>query len=1482
MKINLEYYKGKDLYSDGSIESEILDYLKSNRDYEEIIESDTRFPIVYHLSSIRSNIINWYNFKKDCSILEIGAGMGAITATLCEKAKRVVSVELSKQRASAIEIRCKKYDNLELIIGNLNDIKFNEKFDYITLIGVLEYAPLYTNSEKPFEDFLNKIRKLLKDDGKLLIAIENKFGMKYFSGVPEDHSGICYDNIIGYKENKNAQTFGKNGITNLLSSVDLNNIKFYYPLPDYKLPNAIFTDEYLPNVDTINRDIQYYNKDNILNFDELDVYKELVKENKNLFKSFSNSFFIECSKESFESDIKAVFYNNWRKEKYQLRTIIYDKYVIKTPNNSKSKDRIKVMSNIIEKMNNLNINTLDKYEHDSIISKLIKSDNLQETLKKVYYKDGIKMFIKEFEKFYEFLLSKLKICKNTDKNVFDKYDLLCTTNMKNKLNFIEDGIFDLRMENCFFIDENYYFYDQEWIEEKIPAEFLIYRNIINLEFLSNEEKELIYNHFKISEYIPTFKELETLIVKDIKNDKVCEIYRKPYWAKNVFNDRLNVIQQNNEKNLEINSLNKIIEEKNVDINNLSLQNYYLTNSRSVRLARYVKKPFLLIRKVGGKVKRSVKKSAIKLGIKKEKNNYRNYLPIDSFYQENIDFSGKNSDIKTLAFYLPQFHTFKENDEWWGKGFTEWVNAKKSLPRFKGHYQPRLPHDDIGYYDLTNIESIKKQVKLAKEHGIYGFCFYLYWFSGKRLMEKPVDLLLKHPEIDINFCLCWANENFTKKWDGQNQNILMAQEYSKDDPVKFIKDIKKYIDDKRYIRVNNKPVIMVYNPHIIPDVEEVIKKWREEARKNGIGEIEVWTRNLLIDGNQPINEADAEFDFPPLQKGFSNSVITGLKDAYLFDYSVVVDEMKKIYSTYKHPKRIYYATTMAWDNSSRRKEGYTIYHNYSLNKFYEWNRAVVEQTRLLHNEDDRFMFVNAWNEWCEGTYLEPDQKYGYANINTLSKAIFDLPFENMIVTNEHNSEKKNNKFDKKIAVQIHLYYTDLCSEIVSQLNRIPYNYDCYITTSDAEKKKIIEKIFEKKCTAQKVVIDIAKNRGRDVAPFVVQMKKYARNYDYICHIHTKKSKTVAYGDSWRTYLYNHLFGSEDNIIKIFNSFEKNKNLGIIFPEIYPVIMDQVGFYGNNKENCLKEFRRLGIPKNYINCPLIFPAGTMFWARVEAIMPLFSTNYNYRDFDKELNQLDATPAHAIERIICSLAKSRGFIYEKIFNNSIKHILSKKKRLVLFLHNGRFKIDDNCILYIKKLYEITPNLVIISNEKFNDEQLNDFKNIEIFKTNCKEYNKMIIDYLSDKKIYKLFDEIIVTNSEQLYTGNSLELFIDSIENNDLLSLQYLDGDDRKIDLNLFVMKSYLLKDKNILEILRNENNDNISTKIIDYFSYKKMKYDIFLKESKFINNYLINIPINIHQPYLQIILGSPVIDRNSLLIIDSDQKNKILFFLDNNLDK
>ena len=291
-KLNLDFYDDSYHYSDGDIENELLEIVKSTNDYNKILEHDTRWPILYHLSPIRQNIINWYPFKDNASCLEIGGGCGAITGALCESLAEVKVVELSKRRATINFERHKHYDNLEIYIANLNDIKFNQKFDYITLNGVLEYAGSFTKTASPYEDFLKQIKQYLKPDGKLIVAIENRYGLKYFAGSKEDHTAKVFDGITGYIGNDTVRTFGKKELENLLSSSGYPQQEFYYPHPDYKMPLEIFSSSWLPSTasslsPTPNFDYEKYEL-----FDEAEAYKGIIENGQ--YEFFANSFLVIC------------------------------------------------------------------------------------------------------------------------------------------------------------------------------------------------------------------------------------------------------------------------------------------------------------------------------------------------------------------------------------------------------------------------------------------------------------------------------------------------------------------------------------------------------------------------------------------------------------------------------------------------------------------------------------------------------------------------------------------------------------------------------------------------------------------------------------------------------------------------------------------------------------------------------------------------------------------------------------------------------------------------------------------------------------------------------------------------------------------------------------------------------------------------------------------------------------------------------------
>ena len=633
-----------------------------------------------------------------------------------------------------------------------------------------------------------------------------------------------------------------------------------------------------------------------------------------------------------------------------------------------------------------------------------------------------------------------------------------------------------------------------------------------------------------------------------------------------------------------------------------------------------------------------------------KNNYNptnilNIIETDnkiSEYEYNKDFSNFKTELKVIAIYLPQFHRIEENDRWWGKNFTEWVNVKKSQRLYKGHHQPRIPGDKInylGYYDLTDINTIKMQVDLAKKHGVYGFAIYYYWFSGKRLLEKPLDLFLDNKDIIFHYLLIWANENWTKKWDGKEKEILISQDYNDEDPEKFIIDIKKYLIDKRYITINKKVVIAIYEPNKIPKINRTITIWREKSREYGIGEIFVLAciHDDQLEDIKNTKLFDGAYDFPP--RNSLSKYYVKYKNTLI--YSELIYKNIKFYNNYSNDFPIFRSSMLEWDNCARCMPCISFDY-YSPEQFYMINKIIMDWTKNNYNKTNQFVFINSWNEWGEGSYLEPDEKYGYASINSLSKALFDLPFIEVYDIKELNEKSK-------IAIQVHLYYKDLLEEIINKTNNIPFKFDLFITVCSRLAKGEIKKYIKENSKSNYFEIKKVDNRGRDVKPLIIQLRNVIKNYKYFCHIHTKKSTLIDFGDEWRKYLYNNLLGNERIVSEIMTEFQNNEKLGFIFPEFFYKVLDLFGKepYDSNYKYMdyiiKKLFPKYEISKNYFD----YPEGDMFWARVKAVYQIF--NLNLKKIPKESGQLNLTLMHGIERIWLYIVKLNGYYYKKIF----KHI-------------------------------------------------------------------------------------------------------------------------------------------------------------------------------------------------------------------------------------
>jgi lipopolysaccharide biosynthesis protein len=368
------------------------------------------------------------------------------------------------------------------------------------------------------------------------------------------------------------------------------------------------------------------------------------------------------------------------------------------------------------------------------------------------------------------------------------------------------------------------------------------------------------------------------------------------------------------------------------------------------------------------------------------------------YEDERELAVKvESLIRCIAFYLPQFHPIAENDAWWGKGFTEWTNVTRSIPRFSEHYQPRLP-GEMGFYDLRNPDILRRQAQLARQYGLHGFCFHHYWFNGKRLLEKPIEMLLSDTSIDLPFCVNWANENWTRRWDGHDEEVLLAQNHSPEDDLAFARSLEPLFRDPRYIRIGGRPLLMLYRPAILPNAAETVLRWREHFIDAGLGNPYLVMAQVRNDGDPKKYGMDAVAGFPPFWTG---SALPRLQSSVeLLDPNFkgeIVDYEAMAMATvdsYQTDVKLFPGVCPGWDNEARRPGKGFCFVGSTPEKYGRWLQAACNHALAAEDPDERIVFINAWNEWAEGAYLEPDRHFGYAYLaetaRVLSRALLHRP------------------------------------------------------------------------------------------------------------------------------------------------------------------------------------------------------------------------------------------------------------------------------------------------------------------------------------------------------------------------------------------------------------------------------------------------------------------------------------------------------------
>lgn len=613
----------------------------------------------------------------------------------------------------------------------------------------------------------------------------------------------------------------------------------------------------------------------------------------------------------------------------------------------------------------------------------------------------------------------------------------------------------------------------------------------------------------------------------------------------------------------------------------------------------------------------------------------------------------------IAYYLPQFHPFEINNKAWGKGFTEWTNTTKAVPQYKGHYQPHLPAD-LGFYDLRLAEILRSQIDLAKSYGIHGFCFHYYWFDGQKVMDLPIHQFLSNPDMELPFCICWANENWTRRWDGLDSEIILQQNYTREKCLDFIKDILPILTDARYITVAGKPLLVIYRPLLIPDLVQVVEAWRLEAQKAGLPGLWLVCAQAfgLTDPRSVGFDAAVEFpphkinerieDIPP-PDGLWNTEFKG----HIWRYA---DAAAESITRAVRPYPLYRCAFPSWDNEARKISAGNSFFDANPPDFGEWLATCSSYARETSSHYDNFVFVNAWNEWAEGAHLEPDRHFGYAWLEQVANQA-EKRYSFNVPSLSYSVPLTPSPASARTAVVIHLYYEDTWNDIKQTLSAIQEPFDLIVTTT-AEKHATVNTSVKVQYPGAEIYV--VENRGRDIRPFMAVLPLLLhRTYNAVLKLHSKKSLHRGDGDLWRKTLLAQLLPSV-GVQSMWDTLNQYPSLGLIAPA--GNVLNVQRYMGSNQAWVAKLVDELGESAKWLSQSRPwFAAGSMFWLKPQAIQSLLECPSVRNDlFEDEKGQIDGTLAHALERVFGCVALSSG--YHLVDTKLAKNLVSADKAIRL----------------------------------------------------------------------------------------------------------------------------------------------------------------------------------------------------------------------------
>lgn len=628
-----------------------------------------------------------------------------------------------------------------------------------------------------------------------------------------------------------------------------------------------------------------------------------------------------------------------------------------------------------------------------------------------------------------------------------------------------------------------------------------------------------------------------------------------------------------------------------------------------------------------------------------------------------------SPVKVVAFYLPQFHPTKENSLHWGEGFTEWTNVARATAEFSNHHQPRAPRD-FGYYDLRVGLVQQAQAHAAEKAGVSAFCYYYYWFDGERPLRLPIENHASDDAIELPFCLCFANENWTKKWDGLDSEIIFAQSYGENFAEKFWIDIVGFFKSDKYLKdEEGRPYLLVYRPSLIPSFDSVADEWQRLAIASGFPGVKLIASSAFENMESPTPGVNLLYEFPPLNSYALSEF--GKNDPLDHVYGRHLDSVTNVHDyrqfimgermLLSSPSHILPGVMPDWDNVARRPGRGNAFLNSSPEIFQEW---VAHAAKRAERSDEKILFVNAWNEWAEGAYLEPDQRYGWAYLNALSGGMDKL---------RNDAAGKM----KPIALVIHAFYPDVFDEYVEIIRaRIDFDFYLIVTTHD---RSTVSAPALSRMRAFEVIE--APNKGRDIRPFIFALSQSKLDFDFGLKLHTKRSPHRVDGDVWRKLLVTDLI-PEAGIESVVELFRRDPNIGFVAPDNHWVPI--ADYIGSNMDSMSAVCGRIGVDFDEKDLKFgRFIAGSMFWFRRDALSA-FNNADLLENFVEEAGQLDGTPAHAIERLFSLIGEKRGYI--AIEKKSIESLLSE-------IRSDSYSIGRRLKLFSERNLDFTAERIALS---------------------------------------------------------------------------------------------------------------------------------------------------------------------------------------------